>query len=87
MGMKILLFKGHLLKRDNTYTSLFSSAFSEGIKDMFEEMGYRFNKGGKKKNENDKIVFASSEIISSGNREKFCEENLLQDVGQNKFPE
>ena len=76
MGMKILLFKMHFFKRDNTYACLFSSAFSEGIKDMFEEMGYRFNKGCKEENKNDKLVFDSSGIISSGNREKFCEKNL-----------
>ena len=86
MGMKILLFKMNFFKRDNTYASLFSSAFSEGIKDMFEEMGHRFNKGCKKKNENDKLVFDSSRIISS-EIEKNSEENLLQDAGQNRFPE
>jgi hypothetical protein len=83
--MKILLFKVHLLKRDNTYASLFSSAFSEGIKDMFEEMGYRFNKSCKEKNENDQLRFDPSGIIPSGNREKFCEEGILQNVTQNKF--
>lgn len=30
----------NLFKKQQTYSSLFSSAITEGIKDVFEEMGY-----------------------------------------------
>ncbi|MDP4263317.1 MAG: hypothetical protein Q8941_12395 [Bacteroidota bacterium] len=36
-----------LLVKDKTRPSVFSSAISEGIKDMFTEMGYHFNEPAK----------------------------------------
>jgi len=42
--MKMFLFIKDWLRKNNARASLFSLALSEGIKDMFTEMGYRFNK-------------------------------------------
>ena len=39
--MAIVMFVTNFFKKEKTSTSLFSSALSEGIKDMFEEMGYK----------------------------------------------
>jgi hypothetical protein len=50
MIMTVVLFVSHFFKRKNTYTSLFSTAISEGIKDMFREMGYTPDKVAKKDN-------------------------------------
>jgi len=44
MIMTVVLFVTHFFKRKNTYSFLFSSAISEGIKDMFKEMGYATSK-------------------------------------------
>ena len=38
--MTVVLFVTQFFKRKNTYTFLFSTAISEGIKDTFKEMGY-----------------------------------------------
>jgi hypothetical protein len=43
MIMTIVMFVTNFLKKEKTNASLFSLAFSEGIKDMFKEMGYRQN--------------------------------------------
>ena len=51
--MTVLLFVTHFFKRKNTYSFLFSSAISEGIKDMFKEMGYSLNGVNKKENRKD----------------------------------
>lgn len=51
-----VLFVTHLFKRKNTYSLLFSRAISEGIKDMFKEMGYGVNAVNKKKNDQTDIV-------------------------------
>jgi hypothetical protein len=40
--MKILALIASLWVRQKTRPSLFSKALSEGLKDLFEEMGYRF---------------------------------------------
>jgi hypothetical protein len=48
--MTVVLFVTHFFKRKNNYTSLFSAAISEGIKDMFKEMGYNSNGVNKKDN-------------------------------------
>lgn len=40
MKMAIVMFVTNFFKKEKKYSSLFSSAFSEGIKDLFEEMGY-----------------------------------------------
>jgi len=53
MIMTVLLFVTHFFKRKNTYSFLFSSAISEGIKDMFKEMGYSLNGVNKKENRKD----------------------------------
>jgi hypothetical protein len=50
MIMTVVLFVTHFFKRKNNYTSLFSAAISEGIKDMFKEMGYNSNGVNKKDN-------------------------------------
>ncbi len=39
--MTVVLFVTHFFKRKNNYSFLFSTAISEGIKDVFKEMGYR----------------------------------------------
>jgi hypothetical protein len=51
--MTVLLFVTHFFKRKNTYSFLFSSAISEGIKDTFKEMGYSLNGVNKKENRKD----------------------------------
>jgi hypothetical protein len=53
MIMTVVLFVSHFFKRKNTYSVLFSSAISEGIKDMFKEMGYSLNGVNKKENRKD----------------------------------
>jgi hypothetical protein len=50
MIMTVVLFATHFFKRKKTYSVLFSSAISEGIKDMFREMGYSPDKTTKKEN-------------------------------------
>jgi len=42
--MKMFLLIRAWLTKNNARASLFSLALSEGIKDMFTEMGYHFNK-------------------------------------------
>ena len=49
MIMTVLLFATHFFKRKNTYRFLFSTAISEGIKDLFQEMGYVSNGVDEKK--------------------------------------
>ncbi len=51
--MTVVLFVTHFFKRKNTYSFLFSSAISEGIKDMFKEMGYSPSGVNKKENRKD----------------------------------
>jgi hypothetical protein len=55
MIMTVLLFVTHFFKRKDTYSSLFSNAISEGIKDMFKEMGYSLNGTNKKDDRNDPL--------------------------------
>ena len=50
MIMTVVLFVTHFFKRKNSYSFLFSTAISEGIKDMFKEMGYSLNGVNKKEN-------------------------------------
>ena len=40
--MKLIRFVLRIFPRRKNRSSLFSSAFSEGAKDTFKEMGYRF---------------------------------------------
>ncbi len=48
--MTVVLFVTHFFKRKNTYTFLFSTAISEGITDLFKEMGYSLDGTNKKEN-------------------------------------
>jgi len=59
MIMTVVLFVTHFFKRKNNYTLLFSTAISEGIKDMFKEMGYSSNRVNKKDNVKEDIVSRS----------------------------
>ena len=54
--MTAVLFVAHLFRRKNTYTFLFSTAISEGIKDMFKEMGYTTDRVNKKANDQNNIL-------------------------------
>lgn len=60
MIMTIMMFVTHFFKKEKTYTDLFSSALSEGIKDVFEEMGYRSNAGDKKDNSNKDLLLQNN---------------------------
>ena len=51
MKMAIVMFVTNFFKKEKKYSSLFSSAFSEGIKDLFEEMGYSSKTVTKKNND------------------------------------
>ena len=59
--MTAVLFVAHFFRRKNTYTFLFSTAISEGIKDMFKEMGYSGDRSNKKEN-------AGSDPLSANRR-------------------
>ena len=56
MIMTAVLFVAHFFKRKNTYTLLFSTAISEGIKDMFKEMGYTIDRVNKNANDQSNIL-------------------------------
>jgi len=56
MIMTVLLLVTHFFKSQNTYTFLFSTAISEGIKDMFEEMGYNLDASKKESVKNDLLL-------------------------------
>lgn len=43
--MLLLMFIA-IFRKNSVYASIFSSAFTEGIKDTFREMGNKFDKGG-----------------------------------------
>jgi hypothetical protein len=45
--MKLITFILNLFSKRKTYSTLFSEALTEGIKEMFEEMGYHFNNDDK----------------------------------------
>jgi hypothetical protein len=55
--MTVVLFVTHFFKRKNNYTFLFSTAISEGIKDMFKEMGYSPDGINKKKQDRSNLSF------------------------------
>jgi hypothetical protein len=58
--MKIIKFISHLVIKNDTYASLYSSALNEGIKDVFKEMGDKVEKGSanvKKENDNHNSTF------------------------------
>ncbi len=56
MIMSVVLFVTHFFKRKNTYSFLFSTAISEGINDMFKEMGYGIHRVNKKENNQNEIL-------------------------------
>jgi len=60
--MTVLLFVTHLFRRKNTYSTLFSSAISEGIKDLFKEMGYSSNEFNKKENVKKDLHFRRDKV-------------------------
>jgi hypothetical protein len=47
--MRIIRMIKHLFIKQSDYTSLFSSAITEGFKDAFKEMGYQLKKDSTKK--------------------------------------
>jgi hypothetical protein len=58
----VLLFATHFFKRKNTYSSLFSTAISEGIKDLFKEMGYGPNERSKKEDVKKDLLFRRDKV-------------------------
>jgi hypothetical protein len=45
---QLLSIIGGLFKKNKTYSSLFSEAVAEGIRETLKEMGYHFSKNDKK---------------------------------------
>jgi hypothetical protein len=56
MLMTVVFLVTHFFNRKNNYSFLFSTAISEGIKDMFKEMGYTIDKANKKANDQNNIL-------------------------------
>lgn len=53
MGSVMIIFLiAHLVKKDQAYTSLFSSALKEGIRDTFGQVTHRSDKDSAKENIN-----------------------------------
>jgi len=50
MLMTVVFLVTHFFNRKNNYSLLFSTAISEGINDMFKEMGYGGDRIKKKEN-------------------------------------
>jgi hypothetical protein len=65
MIMTVLLFATHFFKRKNTYRFLFSTAISEGIKDLFNEMGYGRNGVSKKENIKNEMISPSDPALEA----------------------
>jgi hypothetical protein len=63
MIMIAVLSVTHFFKRKKSYSLLFSTAISEGIKDMFKEMGYSVDRINK--NETDQNDFIPSGNVQS----------------------
>ena len=59
--MTVVLFVTHFFKRKNTYSSLFSTAISEGIKDTFKEMGYSLDGTNKKENVRSEVLYENDQ--------------------------
>lgn len=58
--MKIIKFISHRITKNKTYASLYSSAVSEGIKDVFKEMGDKVDRSSlnvKKEDDNQNSTF------------------------------
>ena len=63
--MTVVLFVTHFFKRKNTYSFLFSTAISEGIKDTFKEMGYSLDGTNKKENVRNELL---SKMVRARNK-------------------
>lgn len=61
MIMTVVLFVTHFFKRKNTYSSLFSTAISEGIRDTFKEMGYSLDGTNKKENVRSELLYENDQ--------------------------
>ena len=61
MIMTVVLFVTHFFKRKLTYSSLFSTAISEGIKDTFKEMGYSLDGTNKKENVRREVLYENDQ--------------------------
>ena len=61
MIMTVVLFVTHFFKRKNTYSSLFSTAISEGIRDTFKEMGYSLDGTNKKENVRSEVLYENDQ--------------------------
>ena len=59
--MTVVLFVTHFFKRKNTYSFLFSTAISEGIKDTFKEMGYSLDGTNKKENVRSELLYENDQ--------------------------
>ena len=69
--MIIITIITNLFKKQNIHTSIFSSAFTEAVRDTFKEMGTVFSRDGEKgKKENDsERSFLSNLGIGKGQRQ------------------
>jgi hypothetical protein len=61
--MTVVFLVTHFFNRKNNYSLLFSTAISEGIKDMFKEMGYSGDRSNKKENARGEPLSANGEAI------------------------
>jgi hypothetical protein len=61
--MTVVFLVTHFFNRKNNYSLLFSTAISEGIKDMFKEMGYSGDRSNKKENAGVEPLSANREAI------------------------
>jgi hypothetical protein len=61
--MTVVFLVTHFFNRKNNYSLLFSTAISEGIKDMFKEMGYSGDRSNKKENAGGEPLSANREAI------------------------
>ena len=62
MLMTVVFLVTHFFNRNN-YSLLFSTAISEGIKDMFKEMGYSGDRSNKKENAGGEPLSANGQAI------------------------
>ncbi|HEV8285672.1 MAG TPA: hypothetical protein VGQ09_15265 [Chitinophagaceae bacterium] len=78
--MIIITLITNLFKNQNIHTSIFSSAFTEAVKDTFKEMGTVFNKDGeKRKKENDsERSFLSN--LSIGKKSKAMDQKISKEA-------
>jgi len=65
--MSVFLFVTHFFKRKSTYSSLFSTAISEGIRDVFQEMGYSVNRVNKQDTQGN-VLSKEGQSMSKENR-------------------